>query len=222
MFPVYPLFSFGGALTLALLSTMARRVFGGKRSSAINRTLAIAIYGVTLVLGLSRIVAVCLNYHAPMTVLDGLPPTSREANLCYGKEWHRFPGSFLLPSDYRVRFIRSSFTGMLPAYFQETANGSSVVHNYFNDQNIGHDHMLFDLSGCDYLVDLDTGEEFDKANLEPNYSADTSTWLVVRSSPFMIGYRSSTLARAFYVPFLSQRHAVFGKYNLLKRTVTGS
>uniref|UniRef100_A0A2M3ZM56 Putative mannosyltransferase n=1 Tax=Anopheles braziliensis TaxID=58242 RepID=A0A2M3ZM56_9DIPT len=222
MFPVYPLFSFGGALTLALLSTMARRVFGGKRSSAINRTLAIAIYGVTLVLGLSRIVAVCLNYHAPMTVLDGLPPTSREANLCYGKEWHRFPGSFLLPPDYRVRFIRSSFTGMLPAYFQETANGSSVVHSYFNDQNIGHDHMLFDLSGCDYLVDLDTGEEFDKANLEPNYSADTSTWLVVRSSPFMIGYRSSTLARAFYVPFLSQRHAVFGKYNLLKRTVTGS
>ncbi|ETN65544.1 glycosyltransferase [Anopheles darlingi] len=221
MFPVYPLFSFGGALTLALLSSMASRVFGGKRSSALNRIIAGALFGVTVVLGLSRIVAVCMNYHAPVTVLGGLPPTSRETNLCYGKEWYRFPGSFLLPPNYRVRFIRSSFTGILPAYFQETANGTTVVHSYFNDQNIGHDHMLFGLSGCDYLIDLDTGEDFDTANPEPNYSADTSTWSVVRSSEFMIGSRSSTLARAFYVPFLSQRHAVYGKYNLLKRTVTG-
>jgi alpha-1,2-mannosyltransferase len=40
--------------------------------------------------------------------------------ICYGKEWHRFPGHYLFPDGIRVDWIKSEFDGMLPAHFHET------------------------------------------------------------------------------------------------------
>ena len=42
----------------------------------------------------------------------------RELNVCVGKEWFRFPGSYFLPRDARLRFIKSDFDGMLPKSFE--------------------------------------------------------------------------------------------------------
>ncbi len=55
-----------------------------------------------------------LGYHAPMEVYGELYKLSsddtvhrlsadKEVNVCVGKEWHRFPSSFFLPSDKSVR-----------------------------------------------------------------------------------------------------------------------
>jgi alpha-1,2-mannosyltransferase len=43
--------------------------------------------------------------------------------VCYGKEWHRFPGHYLIPDGIRVDWIKSEFDGMLPAHFLETHDG---------------------------------------------------------------------------------------------------
>ena len=43
--------------------------------------------------------------------------------ICYGKEWHRFPGHYLIPDGIRVDWIKSEFDGMLPAHFHETHDG---------------------------------------------------------------------------------------------------
>jgi alpha-1,2-mannosyltransferase len=40
--------------------------------------------------------------------------------ICYGKEWYRFPGHYLVPDGIRVDWIKSEFDGMLPAHFLET------------------------------------------------------------------------------------------------------
>lgn len=47
----------------------------------------------------------------------------REFNLtlCYGKEWHRYPSSFLIPSSVKVEFIKSEFNGLLPTHFATNA-----------------------------------------------------------------------------------------------------
>lgn len=63
-----------------------------------------------------------------MDVLRGLAEeevsTKGAINVCYGKEWHRFPSSFLFPdSRYRIGFVKSDFDGMLPAYFDNVDNG---------------------------------------------------------------------------------------------------
>uniref|UniRef100_A0A182ITW3 Mannosyltransferase n=1 Tax=Anopheles atroparvus TaxID=41427 RepID=A0A182ITW3_ANOAO len=217
IFPVYPLFSFGSALLFELVTNSFDRYIKGKKLAGIKRILTAGIVATGLLLGLSRIIAVCINYRAPMTILNQLEQTNQNVNLCYGKEWYRFPGSFFVPSNYRVRFIPSSFTGMLPAYYDETENGSQLVHAYFNDKNLGNPHMLFPLKHCDFLVDLDTGEAYDPHSPEPNYSADAEHWTVVKSVDFVLASKSNTLARAFYVPFTSSRYAVMGKYNLLRR-----
>jgi hypothetical protein len=52
-------------------------------------------------------------------------PSSGNINVCYGKEWHRFPSSFLFPDQrYRIKFIKSEFNGMLPAYYSQEKNGN--------------------------------------------------------------------------------------------------
>ena len=43
--------------------------------------------------------------------------------ICYGKEWHRFPGHYLVPDGIRVDWIKSEFDGMLPAHFLEPRGG---------------------------------------------------------------------------------------------------
>lgn len=44
--------------------------------------------------------------------------------MCVGAEWHRFPSSFLLPGErYRLQFIRSGFTGLLPRPFNASEVG---------------------------------------------------------------------------------------------------
>ena len=43
--------------------------------------------------------------------------------ICYGKEWHRFPGHYLVPDGVRVDWIKSEFDGMLPAHFLEPRGG---------------------------------------------------------------------------------------------------
>ena len=43
--------------------------------------------------------------------------------ICYGKEWYRFPGHYLVPDGIRVDWIKSEFDGMLPAHFLEARDG---------------------------------------------------------------------------------------------------
>lgn len=43
--------------------------------------------------------------------------------ICYGKEWYRFPGHYLVPDGIRVGWIKSEFDGMLPAHFLEAQDG---------------------------------------------------------------------------------------------------
>lgn len=43
--------------------------------------------------------------------------------ICYGKEWYRFPGHYLVPDGVRIDWIKSGFDGMLPAHFYETHGG---------------------------------------------------------------------------------------------------
>ena len=64
--------------------------------------------------------------------------------LCVGKEWHRFPGHFLVPDGVRVDWVKSEFDGLLPGHFAETTRarglltrqqGTRVVPEHLNDLN---------------------------------------------------------------------------------------
>jgi alpha-1,2-mannosyltransferase len=110
----------------------------------------------TSALSISRILALRNYYHAPLSLLysfqahelprllneTGLLPSDNlysqnrhqdlsavrqlQLRLCYSKEWHRFPGHYLVPDGIQVNFVRSEFTGLLPHHFR--ANDSEVLN----------------------------------------------------------------------------------------------
>lgn len=51
--------------------------------------------------------------------IDLSPVKEFDLKLCMGKEWHRFPGNYLIPNGIRVEFVKSEFDGLLPGHFEE-------------------------------------------------------------------------------------------------------
>ncbi|XP_029719284.2 alpha-1,2-mannosyltransferase ALG9 [Aedes albopictus] len=220
IFPVYPLVSLCGAVALSTFLQINDLVLQRCGKPALRIARRLIMYGVTtgfILLSLSRLYALYANYHAPMEISSSLDVAPVARNVCLGKEWHRFPGSFFIPSNYRLRFVPSHFGGLLPAYFDESGFGTTIVHNYFNNMNQPNRHMLFELSRCDYLIDFDNGGKYVEGDSEPNYSKDSGTWTIVKSVPFLDASASHSLYRAFYVPYVGERYVKFGSYNLLER-----
>jgi alpha-1,2-mannosyltransferase len=144
-----------------------------------------------------------------------IPPGQKHVNVCVGKDWYRFPSSFFLPTkQFRVRFLKSEFKGILPAYYADTANSTQLIHPYFNDMNQENDAMYSNYSDCDFLLDLDLNRY---TLLEPNYAARTKEWEIIKTLPFLNADESNTILRAFYVPFVSDRFISYGAFNLLQR-----
>lgn len=57
--------------------------------------------------------------YSPLARMDN------KVTLCYGTEWHRFPGSYLVPEGVEVRWIKTDFDGMMPRRWEPspTAQG---------------------------------------------------------------------------------------------------
>ncbi|XP_058451284.1 alpha-1,2-mannosyltransferase ALG9 isoform X2 [Malaya genurostris] len=219
LFPVYPLLSLGAAMCI----TTIEKIFTFRKHSTCNAAtlfntiITKVILVAFILLSLSRIVALYRYYHAPMDLTSQLAFSSEEQNLCLGKDWHRFPGSFFLPSNFRIRFIKSSFTGLLPAYYDETNGGSKKIHSYFNNFNHANNYMLFDISKCDYLIDLDLETTYLSNEAEPNYSKNKQSWEIIKSIHFLDVNSSSKFYRSFYIPIKLSGNVQLANMNLLKR-----
>ncbi|EMD41849.1 glycosyltransferase family 22 protein [Gelatoporia subvermispora B] len=146
--------------------------------------------------------------------------------LCFGKEWHRFPGHYLVPDGVRVDWIKSDFNGMLPGHFLETekkggllerVKGTRVIPRGLNDLNKEAAEFYVDAAECDYLVDLDFPLHPVSSQHEPRYAADEETWQRVACRPFLDARHSATLTRTLWMPgSLWQQTNEFGDYCLLK------
>ena len=236
LFPVYPLISLCGAITLDICQKIFFRIKSAifKITAAthyLNHTtfMVVLVVIVSALLNVSRILALYKNYHAPMDTFMELttsrdiledPNSNKPINVCVGKDWYRFPSSFFLPSTkYSIRFVDSEFRGILPAYFSDEENATQIPHDYFNEMNKGDSYMIFkNIENCDFFVDLDL--KYKKTSqLEPNYSADTDSWTILREIPFLNAQQSHPIYRAFYIPFVSFKYIKYGSFNLLQKIV---
>lgn len=233
LFPIYFLISLCGAVSLDICQKLFFRLkccFVSCTSSGthyLDHSAWISATGIifTALVGLSKSYAIYHNYHAPLDLMMELntyyqAPESKiqlnhTYNVCVGKDWYRFPNSFFLPSSqFRVCFLKSEFNGILPAYFDESENGSTIVHPYFNDLNQANAAMYTNYEDCDFLLDLDT-EVY--TELEPNYEAFTKDWQILRRIPFINSAESNLFLRSFYVPIVSKAYNVYYNFNLFKR-----
>ncbi|KAF9486554.1 glycosyltransferase family 22 protein, partial [Pholiota conissans] len=167
--------------------------------------------------------------------IDLAPIKELDLTLCLGKEWHRFPGSYLVPNGIKVEFIKSEFDGMLPRHFEEklTAEDDTTLVQlakkwWLRPQTTYVPHDLNDLNKedlshyvpveqCDYLVDLDFPLHPSTSALEPRYAVMSDTWERVACQTFLDAHHSLTLTRMFWLPGeLWQSNNEFGDYCLLK------
>lgn len=234
LFPVYPLISLCGSISIDIMQKLFYRIKklvkklpDGNHYLDHSTFIAVIFVVLSTMSSLSRIVSLYRNYHAPLDLmleLNGFPEiqdnihNSRiEYNFCVGKDWYRFPNSFFFPTNqFRLRFLKSEFNGILPAYYK---NGTMIEHEYFNDKNEEHNFMYFNYEKCDFLLDLDTGRYTD---LEPNYSGRLKEWTIVKTLPYLDATQSHSLFRAFYIPYLSDYFVKTADFNLLKRKNKGT
>nr|XP_030146633.2 alpha-1,2-mannosyltransferase ALG9 isoform X1 [Taeniopygia guttata] len=227
LFPIYPLICLSAAVALSALQKCYHFIFQRYRLehyTVSSNWLALGTVFLFGLLSLSRSVALFKGYHGPLDLYPEFHriatdpsihtvPEGRPVHVCVGKEWHRFPSSFLLPDNWQLQFILSEFRGQLPKPFAKGPMATRSIPTDMNDQNKEEPSRYIDISKCHYLVDLDTATESPR---EPRYSSNKEEWLTIAYKPFLDASRSSMLLRAFYVPLLSEQHTHYANYTILK------
>ncbi|XP_048840319.1 alpha-1,2-mannosyltransferase ALG9 isoform X2 [Brienomyrus brachyistius] len=227
LFPIYPLICLCGAVALSSLQKCYHFLFQRYRLehyTISSNWLALGAVVLFAVLSLSRSVALFRGYHTPLDLYPEFhriakdptvhtAPEGRPVTVCVGKEWHRYPSSFLLPNNFQLQFIQSEFRGQLPKPFSQGPLATQTIPSNMNDQNLEEPSRYVDIKQCHYLVDLDTERQ---APREPRYTASKDEWTVVAYKPFLDATRSSRLLRAFFIPFLSEQHTTYSNYVILK------
>ncbi|KAF8078928.1 glycosyltransferase family 22 protein [Lyophyllum atratum] len=163
-----------------------------------------------------------------MPRIDLSPIKNFDLKLCVAKEWHRFPGSYLVPDGVSVEFVKSDFEGLLPGHFKNaTGQGGSSswwlrpetshIPASQNDLNKEEPSHYVPVDTCDYLMDVDFPLHPTASAQEPRYVIDENRWERVFCTPFIDARHSRLLTRAFWVPGETwQSNNAFGEYCLLK------
>jgi alpha-1,2-mannosyltransferase len=257
LFVVYPLICLSSAIALSSLHSavisLTRRV-----SSSMPVLLMGSILVPYVLISISRTCALVIYYGAPLYVYQHMHNVAlhniasnaahtndigighgmqfNDTSVCVGKEWYRFPSHFFIPSPYHLEFIKSDFTGLLPAHFEADVDGvlaSSIIPSApMNDRNHEEPSRYIDIDQCAYIIDLN----LDKPHqYEPYYGNHVShddndnsnnngkggsgyEWKSIGDWPFLDASASNRLARAFYVPWFTSSKLTFRQYQLLKRT----
>ena len=120
LFPVYPLVCLAAAMVIDSCQKICYFLFVRVKSRHFlvhTRWLGLVAVVCSALLSLSRMAALYQGYHGvtdtwmAVNQLETAGPTT----VCVGKEWHRFPSSFFLPSsNFRLAFLQSEFRGQLP------------------------------------------------------------------------------------------------------------
>lgn len=240
MYPVYPFLALNASLSLHIILTALGnsdpKTLVGKIPARVKLLGVAAALGLSAVVGFARTYGVYSAYSAPFKIytplwegVDGKPPTGLDgANVCFGKEWYRFPSSYFLPRDMHAKFVRSEFRGLLPGEFSEARtgfgfwSGTWLPSGSFNDRNEEDMSKYTDLRACSLLVDTQYPSRREPLPpSEPDYIADEEHWEVVRCEPFLDAADTHLLARALWVPTLNivpdKFRRRWGRHCLLQR-----
>lgn len=243
--PAYTCIAMVAAVSFADLVAVSERLtraLPAPVTRAVKAVACVALAALCVALGASRTAMQVRSFGAPVRVYTHLsdvelqrgigpraaPPQfmapARPVNVCVGKEWYRFPGSYFLPGRrFRIRFVRAGFTGLMPKPFDEGGNGTSVVPPGMNAYNEEDPAQFYDWEreeGCHYFVDLDLSHRHpdgaDQAH-EAKHPVPIrpEAKKIVYSEPFLDSEASSAGYRAFYMPGFEHK-LVYGQYQLIR------
>ena len=151
MYPMYPFLALNASLALDgflyWFGNKAKTSLPGKIPGWMKLLITGPVLFLAVQAGLLRIAGTISAYRAPLQVYGSgklhhqTSPYDSDI-VCIGKEWFRFPSSYLLPDGVRAKFIKSEFDGLLPGEFKEAKQGFGLfpgtwmIPPNMNDQNI--------------------------------------------------------------------------------------
>lgn len=164
LYPIYPLLIVSSALLLTAVFPVVSFIFKGisgnrgilKQVEKLTQLLFGLLVGLVSVLRIFNLVE---NYSSPLLTygaLARLPNSNVPLNVCTGREWYHFPNSFFLPNNYRLKFVKSGFDGLLPGDFIEGVSlkaATSMVPFDMNNKNQYSESKVIDFEECSYYVD---------------------------------------------------------------------
>ena len=205
LYPIYGLISLSSAVGFQqFLSALFNR------SKVYRVFFKIFIILIVAIQASSRIIALVLNYTAPLKIYSELFSVDKNnkileqnnlVNVCTGREWYHFPNSFFLPDNYRLRFVPSGFDGLLPGDFSEEGTIIDAIRSKpkgMNNNNLFDDGKLWPVQKCDYFIDFSLPVDGFKDALDPNHMPEN--WKIVKCYDFIDVENSKLLGRTFYVP----------------------
>jgi hypothetical protein len=178
--------------------------------------------------------------------LELSPPLSSAEyrTVCMGGDWFTFPSHFFLPTGTKLAYVEDNFHGLLPQHFL-APHGSSIPSVLpVNDQNREERSRYTPLESCDYLVMttpsclLLTQEQECLSTLSPLQTqllmegmgtGITTAPASQRPRQFIPQLceeiidpvrSSSSLGRAYTIPFLSSKTNHFMQYCLYSRVTS--
>jgi alpha-1,2-mannosyltransferase len=220
LYPIYGLINLSGALTLTLslsaMNSLLHLCLKRKTVKLINKAIVFTIGSLIITVSLLRTVSFSLNYDTPLSVYQQLPRTS--GNLCVGREWYRYPSSFFLPPQMRLKFIESGFRGLLPGDFDEDAWLLPAIQSIpkgMNNMNLYDPGKVVAVDVCDYAIDIS------QSTGEGEYNFANDQWELLYTAPFLNNEQSHGVGKYLWIP--EQLHDLFKTnlsyhdYNLYKR-----
>lgn len=216
LYPVYPLISLAAGWMYDASFNFAGKYSRGALSSKLFKAIFSSL--IVLVLGL-RILNLIENYSAPLAISRSIQSISTSfdeqkiVNLCIGREWYHFPTSMFLPDNFRLRFVKSSFDGLLPGDFPEEIAidlSTSNVPQNMNSKNLFEADKLIELDKCDLIIDNSTPSDrsvgdpqiwVEKGILSPDFTIIDCRRMID------LGGHSTGIGRILYIPEWL-RHAI--------------
>lgn len=164
LYPIYPLLILSSSLLLTLIFPMVTFVSKGITANKVNskhiEKLIQLLFAFSVgMVSILRIINLVENYSTPLSVhreISTLPISNISVNVCTGREWYHFPNSFFLPDNYRLKFVRSGFDGLLPGDFLEGTSlktSTSSIPPNMNNKNQYSDDKVIDFDECSYYID---------------------------------------------------------------------
>lgn len=208
LYPIYSLMCVSAAVFTGELVDAFRQLVSSK---AVSRFLILISSILYVSISGSRILALMHTYGAPLTSADVFHeweqsyPSSDIQNVCVGREWYHFPTSMFLPDNYRLRFVRSGFDGLLPGDFKEGVSvkeAASVYPANMNAKNLFEADKVVPFEKCDFYIDNDSpvNAESGEPQLLKNGEVDPA-WEVLSCEPIADPSRGGfNLRRVFYFP----------------------
>lgn len=225
-------FLYVGYPSLALNAALAFEVFAGIVSSigafvGIKRIVCRFLYVMGFItlfsaVSISRSAAL-YHYYGGSLLLYQHIPAEAPGTVCIGREWYRYPSSYFLQDDQRLKFIKSGFSGLLPGSFDETPGpwwnrpGTSLLPEGMNNKNVEDMAKYVDIDECDYIIDTSAAVNEEEGEVQYTDSLD---WERLICSKFINTEKSRGIGRVLWLPEslnkLTGTEIVWDDYCLMK------